>query len=234
MAVPKWQEPLVERAATAEKTLRAVMHAPGGGAGAMAAAAAADQDLAELCRAVAARSGSPLLQQLLMNGARALDAHANALLAATIDPDELAVPAAPTELDEDQALVEATLEPVETSDDAPTNVPADEQAQASLDEDQAVVEQKTAQPTISGDASVDEQYAAVLQRWQDSLVDVVDEVEFVRIKARWWLMREDAGAREAAADAVAGIDRCVSTLHKLRAELVSGLSESDAASGGVT
>lgn len=134
--LPKWQEPLVAQAAKAEQTLRAVMHAPGGGAGAFAAAAAADQDLAELCRAVAARMGSPLLQQLLMHGARALDAHAGVLLASTIDPDDLVVALPVVGSDEGQALPEAAPVPAETSDDVSVN----ESAQASPDNDETPAE----------------------------------------------------------------------------------------------
>ncbi|MDX8050432.1 hypothetical protein SK571_13655 [Lentzea sp. BCCO 10_0798] len=153
MTVPKWQEPLVAQAAAAEQTLRAVMHAPGGGAGAMAAAAAADQDLAELCRAVAARSGSPLLRQLLVHGARALDSHAGVLLAATIDPDELVVPAPPAVAEEQQT---APVEEQRTSDWDGSVWPPQRPFEDEQAEDQALVEQGSEPAETSVDTPANE------------------------------------------------------------------------------
>ncbi|SDK31498.1 hypothetical protein SAMN04488074_105136 [Lentzea albidocapillata subsp. violacea] len=279
VTVPKWQEPLVAQAEAAERTLRAVMHAPGGGAGAMAAAAAADQDLAELCRAFAARSGSPLLQRLLMHGARALDAHAGVLLAATIDPDELVVPAAPVEVDEDQAehddivededqaLVEPTPEPAATSGDAPANAAVVEPAQASPElvagtrveivggtllgragvvADPPEVEEYAGEEpgarvwveTAGGDRVsplvTDLRVISTSQHdlWQASLVEVAELVEHVRMNAGYWHSDGDndnaMSARRSALVAVEGINQCMATLERLRAELVAGVARAEA------
>jgi hypothetical protein len=154
--VPKWQEPLAERASRADQTLRAVLLAPGGGEGALLAAAAADRDLAELCREFAERTTSPLLKQLLINGGRALSTEAGFLTELAQDDDGDTVAALVAEMplpaervdedqddeldedqadaiedDEDQALVEPMPAPVETSGDAPVNATETSEAQAS-------------------------------------------------------------------------------------------------------
>lgn len=77
MTTPKWQAPLAERAAAADHLIRTAMSAPGGGTGALQAVAAANREIADLCHQYAQRSPSPLLQQLLQHGARALNALAH-------------------------------------------------------------------------------------------------------------------------------------------------------------
>lgn len=88
---------------------------------------------------------------------------------------------------------------------------------------------KTDEPPVRGAAATKEPAHV---RADASLNEVADLVEQVRSDAQGWLLRDnsiDPWARQSAIDGMAGIDRCVSLLHRLRAELVTGLARADAA-----
>lgn len=201
--LPKWQEPLVERAGRADQTLRAVLLAPDGmGEGALLAAAAADRDLAELCREFAERTTSPLLKQLLVNGGRALAAEADFLAGLARDDDPIVVVAdvpVPARrplvddhrasVDEDQALTDATPEPALSSGDAVANEPVAEQPQASLDD----VDEHQAVPVGEPSAEVVDDPAV-----HEPVADAVDAAAEMR-----WLNTAYSEARERFREALA-------------------------------
>lgn len=123
--LPKWQQPLAERAAAADEQIRVAARAAGGGTGAMLAVAAGDRELAELCREVAERTQSPLLQQLLQQGARAL-----AALADHVESDVWAH----TACDADPVPVVASAAAADEAVDVPAEMLDDTTAPSTVDE----------------------------------------------------------------------------------------------------
>ncbi|MFD9706182.1 hypothetical protein [Lentzea sp. NPDC059081] len=144
--IPKWQQPLVERAAAADEQLRTAMLTAGGGQGAMRAVVWGHRELAEIAHLLADRQTSPLVSELLRHGARALKTQADGYEQAVLNyADQAADDEAPVwstldysddadEVDDGQALAEVATAPAETSDDARTSEPTMDSSQASPDD----------------------------------------------------------------------------------------------------
>ncbi|GLZ36246.1 hypothetical protein Lesp02_84330 [Lentzea sp. NBRC 105346] len=167
--LPKWQQPLAERAEQADARIRQAMHAPGGGSGALAAVATGDRELAELCLEVAERTASPLLRQLLQHGARALAAVAHDL-ESTVWAHTDHAPVPDTAVPSDEEYLQGADEPVDVDEDQ-----ADEPSGDLVDEVTAVErelgetepEPRPQQPAVE---ELDETYLTARSAFQAAMV----------------------------------------------------------------